>query len=124
LSDQILHALALGQGIYFFVTGIWPILHVRSFMRVTGPKRDIWLVKTVGAVISVIGITLLAGGVSGQVGVPVFLLAVLSAAALAAVDVIYVGNGTISKIYLLDAAIEVLLIAAWLIGIARSELFA
>ena len=92
-------------------------------MWVTGPKTDIWLVKTVGAVISVIGISLLAGGLSGQVGLPAFLLAVLSAAALAAVDVIYVGNGTISKIYLLDAAVEVLLIAAWLIAITSLGLF-
>jgi hypothetical protein len=37
--------------------------------------------------------------------------------------VIYTVNGTISKIYLLDAAVEVLLIIGWLVGIARPDLF-
>ena len=36
------------QGIFYLLTGIWPVLHIESFMAVTGPKTDIWLVKTVG----------------------------------------------------------------------------
>ncbi len=46
------------QGIYF-ATGLWPILNMRSFEVVTGPKRDKSLVKTVGALITAIGSTLL-----------------------------------------------------------------
>jgi hypothetical protein len=30
----------LGQGVYYPVTGIWPILDRRSFEQVTGPKVD------------------------------------------------------------------------------------
>ncbi len=44
------------QGIYYVATGLWPILNMRSFEMVTGPKRDKWLVKTVGALITAIGI--------------------------------------------------------------------
>ena len=47
------------QGIYYVATGLWPILNMRSFEMVTGPKRDKWLVKTVGALITAIGSTLL-----------------------------------------------------------------
>jgi len=45
----------------------------------------------------------------------IFLLAVGSASALTLVDVIYVTNGTIAKIYLLDAAAEIILITFWLV---------
>ena len=107
-------ALAFVQGIYFFLTGVWPILHMRSFLAVTGPKTDLWLVKTVGALITVIGGVLVVAAVEADITLAVFLLAVGSSVALTAVDVIYVSNRTISRIYLLDAAVELVLIALWL----------
>lgn len=36
------------QGAYYIVTGMWPLLHIDSFQVVTGPKDNLWLVKTVG----------------------------------------------------------------------------
>ena len=36
------------SGVFYFITGVWPVLHISSFKEVTGPKTDIWLVKTVG----------------------------------------------------------------------------
>ena len=33
------HLIAPVQGIYFFVFGTWPILHMNSFLRGTGPKQ-------------------------------------------------------------------------------------
>ena len=47
------------KGFYFLATGIWPILDIRGFMAVTGPKTDLWLVRTVGVLLVVIGVTLL-----------------------------------------------------------------
>ena len=41
------------------------------------------------------------------------LIAVLAALGLAAIDVIYVTRGVISKIYLADAALEAMFIVAW-----------
>ena len=40
--------LAIAQGVYFAATGVWPLIDMRSFERVTGPKADKWLVRTVG----------------------------------------------------------------------------
>ena len=36
-----------------------------------------------------------------------------TAATLAAADLVYVGNGTLSKMYLLDAAVELLWMTLW-----------
>ncbi|MBJ6751732.1 hypothetical protein [Geomonas anaerohicana] len=101
------------QGGYFLITGQWPIFSIRTFIMVTGPKTDLWLVKTVGAVLAVIGAALIAAGLADQVTQAVVLLAVASAAALAAVDVIYASRKIIASVYLLDAVLEAALIAWW-----------
>ena len=46
--------VALIQGLYFLVSGVWPIIHIASFLKITGPKTDLWLVKTVGVLLSVL----------------------------------------------------------------------
>jgi hypothetical protein len=86
---------------------------MRSFEAVTGPKVDKWLVKTVGLLVSVIGLVEVSAGVRRAPAPEVPLLGVGSAAALAAVDIVYVGIGRISRVYLLDALTEVLLIVGW-----------
>ena len=102
------------QGLYFLVTGIWPLLSMRTFEAVTGPKVDRWLVKTVGVLVAVIGASLLADARRPSRGSQV--LGVGSAAALGGVDVVYSPRGRISKIYLLDAVVEALLITLWAVG--------
>jgi hypothetical protein len=112
-------ALAAGQGAYFVLTGVWPLLSMRTFEAVTGPKRDRWLVRTVGVLVAVIGTALLLGGRRRRVGPEERRLAGASAAGLGAVDVVYAARGTISKVYLLDALVEAALAAAWLFLSAR-----
>jgi len=43
------------QAIYYIITSLWALAGIRSFQKVTGPKVDIWLVKTVGVLVGVIG---------------------------------------------------------------------
>lgn len=113
----MLDTVALSQGGYFFITGMWPIFSIRTFMAVTGPKTDLWLVKTVGIVLAVIGLVLLIAGARSEVALPVTVLATGSAAALAAVDVIYAVKKVIAPVYLLDAVLEGALIAWWSVAL-------
>lgn len=108
-------ALAYSQGAFYLLTGIWPILSIGTFQAVTGPKTDLWLVKTVGAVIAVIGSALLHSAWSGEVTDSIAMLAAGSAVALATVDINYSLKGVISKIYLADAAVEIPLVILWLL---------
>jgi hypothetical protein len=98
---------------YYAGTGLWPILSMRSFERVTGPKRDHWLVKTVGVLVTAVGLTLIRAGLRRRVHPDVAWLASLSAAGLATIDVVYVARRRISPVYLLDALPEVALAAWW-----------
>ncbi len=115
-------ALAVAQGAFYIATGVWPILHMRSFEAVTGEKTDDWLVKTVGAMIAVAGATMTVAGLRRRVTPEIAMLAAGSAAALAAVDVIYNQKGVIPPVYLLDAVAEAGLIGAWAAAAARGEL--
>lgn len=105
--------LSLVQGLYFLVAGVWPIVHMPSFLAVTGPKRDLWLVNTVGAVVAVVGSALVLAGLRRRPSLETGLLATGSAVALGGVDVVYVTRRTIPPVYLLDAAVQLAFFAAW-----------
>jgi hypothetical protein len=113
-------SVALTQGVYFVATGVWPLVSIRTFMRVTGPKTDLWLVKTVGILVTVVGATILCAAFREQIDLEILVLAVGSAAALTAIDVIYVAKRVIAPIYLADAVLEIAFIAWWLIAWSMS----
>ena len=94
------------------MTGLWPLVHRRSFERVTGPKTEFWLVETA---VASIGIGLAQALRSGR-PVPTELrsVALAAAAGLAVVDAIYVARRRISSVYLLDAVAETALVVGWL----------
>ena len=105
--------LARLQAILYIVTGIWPLVSMRSFEAVTGPKVDRWLVKTVGVLVTVIGSALALASRRRQFAPEVVLVAAGSAAALATIDTVYVARRRISPVYLLDAIAEIALVAGW-----------
>jgi hypothetical protein len=104
------------QGVFYVATGIWSLVSPGSFQRVTGPKVDYWLVKTVGLLVMVIGGVLLSAGVRGRRSPELDALSAGSAASLAVIDVVYVRRGRISPVYLLDAAAEAGLLGMWGLG--------
>jgi hypothetical protein len=50
------------QGAYYVGSGLWPVLHMRSFEALTGPKTDRWLVRSYGVLTAAIGVVLLSSG--------------------------------------------------------------
>jgi hypothetical protein len=101
------------QGSFNILSGLWPLVHMRSFEVVTGPKTDKWLVRTVSGLLVTIGTVQLLSGDDTQDVALAKRLGIGTAATLAAVDVVYAAKGRISKIYLLDAAVEILWIRRW-----------
>jgi hypothetical protein len=93
------------QGIYYILTGLWPLLHLHSFMLVTGEKTDTWLVKMVALLSVAIGLTLVYRPVSTQ-----RLLAIGTAVSFAAIDIFYAAKGIISDVYFADAFIQIIFI--------------
>lgn len=103
--------ILFAQGVMYVVTGAWPLFHMPSFEQVAGPKTDDWLVCMVGLLAVTIGLTLLFALRRRTVPREVILLATLSAASFTAIDLVHAIPGRISRIYLADAAIELIYIA-------------
>ncbi len=111
--------LLASQGAFYLAAGLWPIVHRSSFERATGPKTDFWLVRTVGAVLAVMGTAMLVGSSRRAASPESRVMAAGAAGALAAVDLVYAGRGRISRVYLADAAVELGLAAGWIASSLR-----
>lgn len=118
-SKPIAH-LSFVQGVYFLLTGLWPLFHMESFLMVTGPKEDLWLVKTVGMLAASIGVGLCAAGFQRRVISPIIAIAMASALGFMLIDVVFVVGEVILPIYLADAAIEMILFGCWILMLLTS----
>jgi len=116
------------QGGYYFVTGAWPLVSIRSFKLatgergktdhlVTGLEADHWLIMTVSVLIVAIAVTLLLAAYRQTRATELGVLAIAAAAGLTMIDFVYTARGVIQPVYLLDAALEVPLILAWCVAL-------
>jgi hypothetical protein len=127
-ASSLATALCWVQGIYFLFTGVWPLVSIETFQMVTGRKTDHlvtgreadhWMVNTIAALVISIAVVLLFAAWRKRASIDVALLGIASAAALTIIDIVYVARGVLSPIYLVDAAIEVLLGLFWIRHIIR-----
>ncbi len=102
------------QAGYFLATGIWPVLHMDSFLAVTGEKTDLWLVYMVGLLAVSIGICLFFE--RGPL-----LLGICSAASFALIDVIFVVKKVISPVYLTDCVLQLIFIACYIVKVKKQK---
>jgi len=107
------------QSIYYFLTALWAIIDINSFMWVTGPKTDVWLVKTVAVLLLAISLSLFAHLFTKSNKWPVIILCAGCCIFLAFIDFYYAGKHTISRVYFLDGIAEIILFLAWLLIIFK-----
>nr|WP_240449520.1 hypothetical protein [Streptomyces harenosi] len=106
--------VAVAHGAFNAVGGLWPLVHLRSFEWVFGPKTDVYLQKTTGGLLFCAGLAQLAAAADPRGPAQARRVGLGSALTLLAVDLVYVPKGRIRPTYLLDAAMEAAWIAAWL----------
>ena len=106
--------LARAHGLFNAAGGLWPLVHMRSFEAVLGPKTDRWLVQTVAGLMLGNGLAQTFATPSPDGLAAARRLGLATALTLATIDVVYAPAGRISKIYLLDAVLELGWVAAWL----------
>jgi hypothetical protein len=106
--------VARAQGIFNLLGGAWPIVWLRSFEWVYGPKQEDWLQKTSGGLLVASAIALLAAEDSPEsmrtarhIGVGVALTYLL-------VDLVYIPQGRLRKTYLQDLLCEAGWLWAWM----------
>jgi hypothetical protein len=96
----------LVQGTYYVATGVWPVMHRRSFEAVSGRKHDFWLAETVGLITAAIGLSLCLASRRKEPSPEAQLLGVAAAAGFAAIDLRYGLTRRIRPVYLLDALLQ------------------
>lgn len=104
-------ALAGAHAGYLLATGVWPIVHRSSFERVTGRKQDFWLVRTVGGLAALCGVTLGVAALGGRRTLEARTLAAGSALVFGAADV-YAGI-RVSRVYFGDLIPQVAFTPVW-----------
>ena len=102
------------QAAYYAATGVWPLVHYESFERVTGRKRERWLVESVGGLVGAVGASLGLAARDGSVGRDTVALSAGTAATLGAIDVLYFARGRLRAVYLADALAQAALLIGWL----------
>jgi hypothetical protein len=102
------------QALYNLVTGAWPLLHRRSFEKLSGPKYDFWLVQTVGVVLVAVGAAQWLAANRKPVSPEIKLLSIGTAVGLSAIDITYGLKRRISRVYLFEAVVELAIVAGWL----------
>lgn len=117
----MIHTIIFIQAVYYLATGLWPLIDIGSFQAVTGPKTDIWLVKTVGMLVMAVGAAFLVSYRNRSYPWPVVIMAFPAAAGFIGIEVYYMTAGTISPIYAADAVLEAVYLGAWL-WIARQKM--
>jgi hypothetical protein len=106
--------LLVTQASYYFITALWSLIHIDSFMFITGYKTDIWLVKTVGALLIPVSLTLASYIVLQTDQRPAMLLGVLSTLSFIGIDFYYYLRGVISYAYLADGVVQVAILIFWI----------
>jgi hypothetical protein len=118
---KLLRWLLRIQGIYILITAIWPLVHIESFMLVTGPKHDIWLVKTVGALLIPVAICLLMYLFIRSDVRPVIALGSLTCISFMGIDFYYATQDVISDVYQVDGIIQLVFLLGWLYVAVRHK---
>ena len=98
----MLRALLTVQGVYYIVTGLWPIAQTASFVAAVGPKPDLFQLFVTSALIVAIGAVLVSD--ARDPGAGTIRLSVLAAAALVMMEIAYARS--LRRVFALDAVLE------------------
>lgn len=107
--------IPLIQAIYVSITAIWPLVHIESFMQVTGYKTDVWLVKTVSVLLFPLMILLYRSVIKSKpISLTISAALISATAGLIIVELVYYFKGTIAQVYFWDTIIETIFLLWWI----------
>lgn len=107
------HVTAIVQTLYYVITGFWPVLHLASFLSVTGDKTDLWLVRSFGLIVAVIGLAIGYCTLRPSFLPAARFLGMLSASALVIIDVTIWTTAGVGAVYMIDFAVQAVLLGGW-----------
>lgn len=112
--EDALGRVALAHIAYWTFGAVWPLIDIKSFEKVTGHKREDWLVRSVALLMLSVVVSLETMREHRRDDVAMRVLGAASAAALGGVALVGPLVGRISPVYLTDALVDLGLAIGWL----------
>lgn len=120
-KDRWRRGVLLAQGVYYVLTGLWPIVHFPSFARVVAIHIIPFQAHAFSALIVVIGASLIEAARRGPPGSYPTLLGAAVAGAIALVELIWLPRLAAAGGLWLDFVVEVALVTALLVLYPRTQ---
>ena len=111
--SQLASFMLMIEGSYFAISGLWPVVSMASFLSVTGPKTDLWLVRAFALVIILVGASLFVSGIMKRITAETGILAVGVPLTLLVIDLTCTLRQVLPPVYLLDAVVEGAILFGW-----------
>src|SRR2546421_4719798 len=108
--------VALAQIAYWTFGALWPLINIHSFEKITGHKREDWLVRTVALMMLSVVVSLDTMRRTRRDDAAMRVLGATSTAALGGVALVGPLVGRISPVYLMDALVDAALFVGWIVG--------
>jgi hypothetical protein len=113
-ANRFLYTAVLIPGIYIFLTAVWGLVEISSFMVVTGPKTDIWLVRTVSICLLPYSFICFFIYYNPKKLSKLLLLCMITMGiGLIYIDIYYYELKVIKWVYLIDAFFQVFFLMIW-----------
>jgi len=101
------------QSLFYLFTGIWPLMHISSFLAGKGEEADNWLLVSAGSLLLCIVCAFFIDLYARRNSASIIFLAIASSVAFLCVDFHYSVFHAMSKLYIVDAAIHLVLMTLW-----------
>ena len=98
--------IIMGQGIYYVLLGVWPLVYFDSFADAVGIQLHPFQAQLFGAVLAVVGGALIESARRGPPGSYPVLLAACVAAALALIDLVWLPRLRVISWFWVDLVAE------------------
>ena len=106
--------LLIVQAVYYLLTGLWPLLHLNSFLSITGSGADLWRSQPINLLILCVGLVLLRGSAEKSSKPATNILSVAAAFVLLIIDLYFPFSGVVSKLYVVDGILQFSCLVLWL----------
>jgi hypothetical protein len=111
----------LVQGIYLLAAALWPLLHLDSFLSVTGIESDSWLLRISGVYVLSVSVCLLTGYFLSKYSWPATIMAVITAFGTLYMDVYYyyLRDQLPLTVYFFDFVVQLIFVICWIAILSR-----
>ncbi len=119
--DRWRRRVIAAQGIYYLLTGIWPLAHFPSFAGAVGLQINAFQAQSFGAVIAVVGATLAEASRKEPPGAYPTALGIAVAGAVALVSLVWLPRTGAGSALWVDLTIEVAFAVALVVLYPRTQ---